>query len=94
MVFGLFAALIDTPLSCIIKEYYSLLEQLVEFENNESRRDLIVELSASNSGLSVARLDQYFGEVFNRLDDEHINGLNKFLKNACGLTQGAEFVRL
>ena len=94
MVFGVFAARRDTPLSSIRKAYDSLLEQLVEFENNESRRDLIVELSASNSGLSVARLDQYFGEVFNRLDDEHINGLNRFLKNACGLTQGAEFVRL
>ena len=60
MVFGVFAARRDTPLSSIRKAYDSLLEQLVEFENNESRRDLIVELSASNSGLSVARLDQYF----------------------------------
>ena len=94
MVFGVFAARRDTPLGSIKKAYESLLEQLTEFENNQHRRDLIVELSASSSGLSTSRLDQYFSEVFNRLDEDHINGLNRFLKDACGIQQGAEFLRL
>ncbi len=94
MVFGVFAARRDTPLGSIKKAYESLLEQLTEFENNQHRRDLIVELSASSSGLSNSRLDQYFSEVFNRLDEDHINGLNRFLKDACGIQQGAEFLRL
>ena len=94
MVFGVFAARRDTPLGSIKQAYESLLEQLTEFENNQHRRDLIVELSASSSGLSTSRLDQYFSEVFNRLDEDHINGLNRFLKDACGIQQGAEFLRL
>ena len=94
MVFGVFAARRDTPLGSIKRAYESLLEQLTEFENNQHRRDLIVELSAGSSGLSTSRLDQYFSEVFNRLDEEHINGLNKFLKDACSIQQGAEFLRL
>ena len=94
MVFGVFAARRDTPLGSIKKAYESLLEQLTEFENNQHRRDLIVELSASSSGLSTSRLDQYFSEVFNRLDEDHINGLNRFLRDACGIQQGAEFLRL
>lgn len=94
MVFGVFAARRDTPLGSIKRAYESLLDQLTEFENNQYRRDLIVELSASSSGLSTSRLDQYFSEVFNRLDEDHINGLNRFLKDACGIQQGAEFLRL
>ena len=33
-----------------------------------------------------------FSEVFNRLDGDHIIGLNKFLKDACGLVDGAVFL--
>mgnify|MGYP001181607143 FL=1 len=93
MVFGVFAARKDTPLESIEQAYVSLLEQLVKFESSPNRRELIVKLSSQNSGLSKSRLDQYFGEVFNRLDEQHIVGLNRFLKDACGLTQGAEFIK-
>ena len=94
MVFGVFAARKDTPLSSVRKAYESLLEQLITFENNPFRRELIVQMSSASSGLSTSRLDQYFGEVFNRLDDEHINGLNRFLQDACHLKDGASFVEI
>lgn len=94
MVFGVFAARKDTPISTIKKAYNSLLEQLVEFELSSARRKLIVELSSQKSGLPVERMDQYFCEVFNRLDNEHINGLNRFLKDACNIAEGAEFFRI
>ncbi len=93
MVFGVFAARKDTPHENIKRAYLSLLEQLVEFESNISRRELIVKLSSKSSGLSKTRLDQYFGEVFNRLDEQHIVGLNRFLKDACALKKGAEFLK-
>ncbi len=93
MVFGVFAARRDTPKSNVKRAYHSLMNELIEFETNQSRRDVIVELSATNSGLSSARLDKYFSEVFNRLDLEHIDGLNQFLIEACGLENGAEFLR-
>ncbi len=93
MVFGVFAARKDTPHENIERAYLSLLEQLVEFESNATRRELIVKLSSESSGLSNSRLDQYFSEVFNRLDEQHIVGLNRFLKDACGLEKGAEFIK-
>ena len=93
MVFGVFAARKDTPHENIERAYLSLLEQLVEFESNTARRELIVKLSSKSSGLSNSRLDQYFSEVFNRLDEQHIIGLNRFLKDACGLKKGAEFIK-
>ena len=93
MVFGVFAAMKDTPHENIERAYLSLLEQLVEFESNTARRELIVKLSSKSSGLSNSRLDQYFSEVFNRLDEQHIIGLNRFLKDACGLKKGAEFIK-
>lgn len=93
MVFGVFATRKDTPIVNVKQAYISLLEQLVEFESNPDRRDMIVQLSSQDSGLSTSRLDQYFSEVFNRLDEEHIIGLNKFLHDACGLIKGAEFLK-
>jgi hypothetical protein len=44
------------------------------------------------SGLSRPRLEKYFGEVFNRLDKPHIEGLNEFLSKACNVPSGAEFL--
>ena len=38
------------------------------------------------------RLEKYFGEVFNRLDEPHIEGLNEFLSKACDMPSGAEFL--
>jgi len=93
MVFGVFATRKDTPIVNVKRAYLSLLEQLTEFESNPDRRDLIVKLSSQHSGLSNSRLDQYFSEVFNRLDEQHIIGLNRFLENACGLKKGAEFLK-
>ena len=93
MVFGVFATRKDTPIVDVKRAYISLLEQLREFESCSDRRDLIVKLSSQNSGLSTSRLDQYFCEVFNRLDQQHIFGLNRFLKDACGLNRDAEFLK-
>tara|TARA_B100001540_G_scaffold313829_1_gene337537 strand:- start:1052 stop:1531 length:480 start_codon:yes stop_codon:yes gene_type:complete len=93
MVFGVFAARKDTSKVSIKQAHNSLLEQLTEFETNTVRRELIVKLSSKNSGLSIERLDQYFSEVFNRLDEDHILGLNQFLKDACQLEDGAEFIQ-
>jgi hypothetical protein len=51
----------------------------------------VINWSISRSELSYERLDRYFGEVFNRLDDDHLAGLNQFLIEACELTTGAQF---
>ena len=92
MVFGVFATRKDTPLIDVKRAHNSLLEQLEQFENSAMVRNEIVEMSSLKSGLTIERLDKYFKEVFNRLDANHIIGLNHFLTNACNLKDGATFI--
>lgn len=92
MVFGVFAARRDTPVDDIKKAHKSLVEQLEMFENSIARRNDIIQMSADKSGLTKDRLNKYFGEVFNRLDQQHIDGLNLFLTEACGKKDFAEFL--
>ena len=75
----------------IIAAHNALESKLTLFENSEEQRNAVINWSISRSELSYERLDKYFGEVFNRLDDDHINGLNQFLIEACNLPQGAQF---
>ena len=35
--------------------------------------------------MSLERLNRYFGEVFNRLDTEHVDGLQEYLMRCCSL---------
>lgn len=92
MVFGVFAARRDTPVKDVKKAYNSLIEQLEMFEDSVVRRNEIIQISSDKSGLTIDRLNQYFGEVFNRLDQQHIDGLNLFLTEACGKSEFAEFL--
>ena len=92
MVFGVFAARRDTPVKDVKKAYNVLIEQLEMFEDSIGRRNEIIQISSAKSGLTIDRLNQYFGEVFNRLDQQHIDGLNLFLTEACGKTEFAEFL--
>ena len=91
MVFGVFAARIDTPKELIIAAHNALESKLALFETSSEQRDAVINWSISRSELSYERLDRYFGEVFNRLDDDHLAGLNQFLIEACELTTGAQF---
>lgn len=91
MVFGVFAARIDTPKELIIAAHNALESKLSLFENSSEQRTAVINWSISRSELSYERLDRYFGEVFNRLDEDHIAGLNQFLIEACELSTGAKF---
>jgi predicted solute-binding protein len=91
MVFGVFAARKDTAQEMIIAAHNALESKLTLFENSEEQRKAVINWSISRSQLSYERLDKYFGEVFNRLDDDHLKGLNQFLIEACNLPQGAQF---
>ena len=91
MVFGVFAARKDTPIEDVKNAQRALLERLELFENSSVCRNSVIESSIEKSGLSKQRLEKYFGEVFNRLDQNHINGLNHFLIEACAMDEGAEF---
>ena len=91
MVFGVFAARKDTPIKDVKAAQQALLNRLDLFENDTEQRKAVIEWSISKSGLDYERLNRYFGEVFNRLDPEHIAGLEQFLVEACGLKSGSTF---
>ena len=91
MVFGVFAARRDTPIEDVRAAQEALLERLMQFETQPSQRQAVIEWSMSRSDLDYERLNRYFGEVFNRLDGEHKEGLEQFLVDACGLTDGSTF---
>lgn len=91
MVFGVFAARKDTPIESLRVAQGILTENLRMFEQNSEQREKVIQWALTRSDLDYERLDRYFGEVFNRIDDEHLSGLNEFLVEACGLESGAEF---
>lgn len=91
MVFGVFAARKDTPIEDVQAAQEALLHRLSHFETDPVTRKAVIEWSMSKSDLKYERLNRYFGEVFNRLDPEHIQGLEQFLVDACDLTEGSSF---
>ena len=93
MVFGVFAARKDTPVSEVESARKELLKSLDLFESSVKYRNAVISKAIDKSGLSRSRLEKYFGEVFNRLDKPHIEGLNEFLSKACDVPEGAEFLK-
>ena len=40
----------------------------------------------------MERLNKYFGEVFNRLDSEHVEGLQEYLTRCCSMDEEISFL--
>ena len=92
MVFGVFAARKDTPLEAVKAAHQALLSRLSSFEENPLTREKVLLHAHLHSDMSMERLNRYFGEVFNRLDDEHVDGLRQFLSNCCELKEMPSFL--
>ena len=91
MIFGVFVARRDTPVEALKEAHSALVENLAAFESGGQRREEVIVGSMKKSGLAYERLDQYYGEVFNRLDNHHLEGLFRFLSEACGMGAPPEF---
>ena len=91
MIFGVFVARKDTPLKQLRTAHQTLLENLESFEQNPGQRESVIQASMVKSDLPYERLDQYYGEVFNRLNQHHLDGLFRFLKRACDMETAPEF---
>lgn len=91
MVFGVFVARKDTPLDAVQSAHQTLLHGLKEFETSTQKRHDVIQWAMEKSDLSFERLDQYFGEVFNRLDPVHIEGLSVYLQHVFGINKPVEF---
>lgn len=79
MVFGVFVARKDTPIADLKRAHSALHDQLLRFESDEEFKLSVVEEASRHSSLSEDRLQSYFIEVFNRLDEEHVQGLKTYL---------------
>jgi chorismate dehydratase len=91
MVFGVFATRRDSNIEDVKEAHRELLLRLNIFENDPIIRQKVLELSAKKSNQSLDRMDKYFGEVINRMDNEDLQGLTAFLRMGCGLATEAEF---
>ena len=63
--------------------YDALVERLIDFENNPEVRKEVIDASSIKSSQDVNRLERYFGEVINRIEEEDFVGLESFLSAAC-----------
>ena len=85
MVFGVFAARKDSDISKVKLAYDALIERLIDFETDPKVRKQVIEVSSVKSSQDPSRLERYFGEVINRIEDEDIEGLESFLTSACSM---------
>ena len=95
MVFGVFAIRRDTPIESVLRARNDMLEQYHKFNEDEVWRDVVIRATSLNSGLSEARVSEYFSlEVENSLDLDAVRGLELFLSEACGMLVRPEWVNL
>lgn len=83
MVFGVFAARRDSDMDKVKLAYDALIERLIKFETDPKVRQEVIHVSSVKSSQDASRLERYFGEVINRIEDEDIVGLESFLASAC-----------
>ena len=86
MVFGVFAMRSDAPIDAARRARDDMLRQCEMFEQDERWRNEVIKSSSESSGIPKSRVSQYFdNEVENRLDQDSIDGLEMFLREACGM---------
>ena len=95
MVFGVFAMRNDAPLDAARNARDDMLRQCEMFEHDEEWRNEVIRSSSNSSGIPESRVIQYFdNEVLNRLDQHSIQGLEMFLRDACGMRGKIEWAQL
>ena len=68
------------------------MSRLDSFERNPLTREKVLLHAHQHSDMSMDRLNRYFGEVFNRLDGEHVDGLREYLTRCCGMDEELSFL--
>ena len=91
MVFGVFAARKDSPSHCLAKAHHDLVKALRKF-SDEEYKDVVIANRSIRTGFSVSRVERYFSEVSNKMEQIEVDGLNKFLGAVCEIDDVANFV--
>ncbi len=86
MVFGVFAARRDTDIDLVRKAHNALLTQLEKFDSDSEVRTAVIDECMRKTNQNRERLEKYFGEVINRIDEEDMKGLREFLVTVCGVS--------
>jgi len=95
MVFGVFAARRDSQLNAIRDAHKEMSEQYSLFLHDEDTKSSVIEIAAETIGFDKERIGYYFKEeVSNVLDEQSLDGLNRFLIDVCGLEGGARWISL
>ena len=95
MVFGVFATRRDAPMDVVGRAREDMLKQCELFDQDERWRREVIERSSINCGISESRVSHYFeNEVENRLNQHSMEGLEIFLRNACGMHGELEWAQL
>ena len=92
MVFGVFAVRKDTPVHVVQEAHAALVRRLNAFEEDPLTRENVLLHAHLHSDMSMERLNKYFGEVFNRLDPEHVEGLQEYLTRCCEMEGNLSFL--
>jgi len=88
MVFGVFAALADSPIGPIREAHELMLNQYEIFINEPNVRKKVVSDVARRMQYDESRVERYFDEeVGNILDAEGIRGLEYFLTEVCNVAE-------
>ena len=74
----------------------TIFDAIIESRDDEkTKKSLVIEQSASATGIDKLRMEHYFdNEVRNTLDEESHKGLLKFLKEVCKVSEGPTWVSL
>ena len=73
----------DSDITKVKLAYDALIERLIKFETDPDVRKEVIRVSSLKSSQEIPRLERYFGEVINRIEEEDIIGLESFLSSAC-----------
>ena len=86
MVFGVFVARRDSPRDVLITAHSQMITQVEKFETNDSWRNKVISRTSKKMGFPIDRVEEYFRtEVRNRMTEDDIEGLTRFLRDACGM---------
>lgn len=86
MVFGVFVARRDSPREVLLEAHSQMIEQVETFDSDHNWRKEVIHRTSKKMGFPEERVEEYFEtEVRNKMSDDDIQGLMRFLKDGCGM---------
>lgn len=94
MVFAVFAASIEADNTNLQRAHNDLLSNAINFNSNKSYKDEVIDFTSERSSFSIDRVEKYFSQVTNILDDAAVKGLETFLDEVCGMEEPINWLKV